>query len=487
MYLEFFGLNEPPFNIAPQTAFFYTGSTRGTTLNALIYAITHDEGIVKVNGDVGSGKTLLCRLLMERLPSHYITIYLSNPSASGDDILHAIIGELGIDVTASRTSALLRTLQETLIKLYCEDRQIVVLIDDAHAMPAETLEQVRMLSNLESNHHKLLHLLLVGQPELNEMLARPDMRQLKERITHNFSLEPLRHEDIAAFLDFRMRAAGYRGVSIFSEATIKLITQASLGLIRRIIILADKSLLAAFAENSRQIGTQHVRSAIRDSQFGDYGISGIARHKLLVGSMAGAFLTALAVTATYSFWPKTGETPPPHPPVAKQASGAIGAPAAAPVKLPPPPVETQAPAPVQSPPPPVATQAPAPAQSPPAVQADANPPAVASSQKYGNLTQARIEATQQWLASVPDDHWFIQLLGSDARQAIGVENYLSRIINLLGADQVRVYVVDKPGQRRLGVIYGDYPTQEAAYAAVQQLPAEIRKANPFPRQVKRLR
>jgi type II secretory pathway predicted ATPase ExeA len=270
MYLDHFGLSEAPFRITPHTDFFFDGANRGATLDALIYAVTHDEGIVKVSGEVGSGKTMLCRVLMERLPETVTIIYLANPSLSRDDILYAISDELRLDVPDSaRNSVVMRSLQEHLIKSFSEGRQVVVLIDEAHAMPVETLEEIRLLSNLETNRNKLLQLVLFGQPELNDILARPDMRQLKERITHNFGLEPLVRDDINHYLDFRMRAAGYRGPSVFSAPALKMIEQSSLGLTRRINILADKSLLAAFSAGSHQIGPKEIKAAIRDCEFSE--------------------------------------------------------------------------------------------------------------------------------------------------------------------------------------------------------------------------
>ena len=270
MYLEHFGLHEPPFRITPHTDFFFDGANRGAMLDALIYAITHDEGIVKISGEVGSGKTMLCRVLMERLPDNITIVYLANPSLSREDILYAIADELHLDIPDNaRASLVLRTLQNHLIQAFSAGRQVVVLIDEAHAMPVETLEQIRLLSNLESNRHKLLQLVLFGQPELNDILARADMRQLKERITHNFGLAPLVRDDIASYLDFRMRAAGYRGPSVFTPAALKMIVQASHGLTRRINILADKALLAAFATGSHQVDAKEAQAAIRDCEFSE--------------------------------------------------------------------------------------------------------------------------------------------------------------------------------------------------------------------------
>ena len=267
MYLDHFGLSEPPFRITPDTDFFFQGANRGATLEALAYAITHDEGIVKVTGEVGSGKTMLCRVLMERLPKNVETIYLANPSLSREEILYAIADELKLGLNASRTTRLMRALLAHLIQLFSEGRRVVVLIDEAHAMPKETLEEIRLLSNLESNRHKLLQMVLFGQPELDQHLNTADMRQLKERITHSFRLEPLVRSDIESYIDFRMRAAGYRGPSVFSPAALRLITEASEGLTRRVNILADKALLAAFADGSHAVTDKEVKRAIADSEF----------------------------------------------------------------------------------------------------------------------------------------------------------------------------------------------------------------------------
>ena len=299
MYLEHFGLHEPPFRITPHTDFFFDGANRGAMLDALIYAITHDEGIVKISGEVGSGKTMLCRVLMERLPDNITIVYLANPSLSREDILYAIADELHLDITDNaRASLVLRTLQNHLIESFSAGRQVVVLIDEAHAMPVETLEQIRLLSNLESNRHKLLQLVLFGQPELNDILARADMRQLKERITHNFELAPLVRNDIASYLDFRMRAAGYRGPSVFTPAALKMIAQTSHGLTRRINILADKALLAAFATNSHQVGAKEAQAAIRDCEFSEATHTNKnLRKKIVVLTLCGLALSTLAAAA----------------------------------------------------------------------------------------------------------------------------------------------------------------------------------------------
>src|SRR5205809_4415019 len=267
MYLDHFGLKEPPFRITPDTDFFFQGANRGATLEALLYAISNDVGIDKSTGEVSSGKTMLCRVLMERLPATHETIYLANPSLSRDEILFAIGDELRLQLENGQTTRILRALQEHLIRLFGEGRRVVVLIDEAHAMPAETLEEIRLLSNLESNRHKLLQIVLFGQSELDEHLDTAGMRQLRERITHSFPLEPLVRSDIENYIDFRMRAAGYRGPKVFNRGALKLIALASQGLTRRVNILADKALLAAFADGTHAVTETEVKKAVRDSEF----------------------------------------------------------------------------------------------------------------------------------------------------------------------------------------------------------------------------
>src|SRR5436190_48346 len=210
---------------------------------------------------------MLCRVLMERLPPQVETIYLATPSLARDEILHAIADDLELRLTPERATVALRELQEHLIRLYGAGRRVVVLIDEAHVMPEETLEQVRLLSNLESNRHKLMQLVLFGQPELDATLAKPSLRQLRDRITHAFRMRPLSAPEVAKYVSFRMRAAGYRGPDVFAPGALAMIARASGGLTRRINILADKSLLAAFTENTHAVGRRQVRAAIADSEF----------------------------------------------------------------------------------------------------------------------------------------------------------------------------------------------------------------------------
>jgi MSHA biogenesis protein MshM len=452
MYLEHFGMREAPFRITPHTEFFFAGANRGATLEALIYAITHDEGIVKVSGEVGSGKTMLCRMLLEKLPAQVETVYLANPSLSRDEIFFAIAEELHAPLPEGRSHLLLRTLQERLLEIYAAGRQVVVLIDEAHAMPAETLEEIRLLSNLESNRHKLLQIVLFGQPELDERLSDMSMRQLKERITHNFSLEPLRRDDIAGYLMFRIRAAGYRGPDLFTPSAIQLISQSSEGLTRRINILADKSLLSAFSEGTHQIDGKQVKAAIRDAQFKPMR-DGQAKPWTWIG-----MATGIAAIAAAAFLLGTH-----HASSEAAATTAITAS--------PPAAVTNTPA---------ASEPVAPPAAEPAATLTADPTVPRS-------LNERLAAGDAWLKKTPDAHYFIQLLNADASRQSEVESFVGSNAKLLDPQQLRVYRSNLSGRDKLGVIYGDYPSREAANAALAQLPEAIRANRPYVRAVSKLR
>src|SRR3954462_9496772 len=300
MYFEFFGLSRPPFKITPDTDVFFEGGNRGAILEALIYAITHGEGIIKVTGEVGSGKTMLCRVLQTRLPPNVETVYLANPSVSPDEILHAIAFEMQLSVPrdASRLEVM-HALNHYLLDRHSEQRQVVVFVEESQGMPTSTLEEIRLLSNLETQHNKLLQIVLFGQPELDENLRQKNIRQLRERITHSFQLLPLDVEQARAYLTFRLRAAGYHGPDLFNNRVIAYMNRACGGLTRRLNLVADKALLGAFAQGTHDVTLDHVRAAVRDSEFSSaalprsrspmiFALSGLALGSIIgIGAYAG--------------------------------------------------------------------------------------------------------------------------------------------------------------------------------------------------------
>jgi MSHA biogenesis protein MshM len=468
MYLDHFGLKEPPFRITPDTDFFFQGANRGATLEALLYAITHDEGIVKVSGEVGSGKTMLCRVLMERLPATVETIYLANPSLSRDEILFAIGDELKLQLEKGQTTRILRALQEHLIRLFGEGRRVVVLIDEAHAMPDETLEEIRLLSNLESNRHKLLQIVLFGQSELDEHLDTAGMRQLRERITQSFQLEPLVRSDIENYIDFRMRAAGYRGPKVFNPRAIKLIASASQGLTRRVNILSDKALLAAYAAGTHAVTQAEARRAVRDTEF--YRAR-TRMQRVWIGATALAAGLALG-------WGTHMLLSSPRPGLAS------GSPPAAP--------STAAEAPGQP------AKATMPLVSSPSLSASADATALERSAEVsaaaqplpperGELARRRFAATQQWLKSAPGDRYAIQLAIVNSKELGQLEDFLLRISGILPIDDLFVYSVKIDGQQHYRVAYGSYASPDQASAAMRGLPPVISAYHPYYRSVERMR
>ncbi len=283
MYLEHFGLDRSPFKITPDTSLFYEGGNRGAALEAVKYAILQGEGIIKVVGEVGSGKTMLCRMLEIKLPNYVEIVYLANPSLSPEKILHVIAAEMKLPVEQTDDKAkVMQQLQEYLLDRHALGRQVVVFIEEAQGMPLETLEEIRLLSNLETEQFKMLQIVLFGQPELDENLAQRQIRQLRERITHHLSLDMFEKKDIQSYLNFRLRAAGYKETDLFNARLAGKIAKYSKGLTRRINIIADKALLAAYSENSQQVKPKHIKMAANDSQYVTTGMPAWSKYLAIV-------------------------------------------------------------------------------------------------------------------------------------------------------------------------------------------------------------
>jgi type II secretory pathway predicted ATPase ExeA len=468
LYLEHFGLDEPPFRITPHTDFFFDGADRGATLEALIYAVLHDEGIVKVSGEVGSGKTMLCRVLMERLPAHVETIYLATPSLARDEILLAIADELRLKLSAERTSVALRELQEHLIGLYAQGRRVVILVDEAHVMPEETLEQVRLLSNLESGRHKMLQIVLFGQPELDATLAKSTLRQLRDRVTHSFRMRPLAPSEVAKYISFRMRAAGYRGPDVFAARSVARLARAAGGLTRRINILADKALLAAFTDGAHAVTSRHVRSAIADSEFAQLA----PRNRTAwyaAAAVAAGILIGIALQWLWAEQP----APPPAPVIAPaQAAPAQAAPAPAPAE-----VLAKEPQPVLQPLPPLQYLGP---EQERRIEGY-------STGRQELLTQ-RVAATREVLERTPDQHYSLEFFISENPDPARMERFLNRAKDMVPLDEVFVIPMAGTGRYRLRVVYGEFASLDDAAAAEKRLPPKYRQAfHPSPRSFAQLR
>ena len=456
MYYAHFGLKEPPFKITPNTEVFFTGGNRGAVLDALIYAISNGEGIVKVVGEVGSGKTMLCRMLQTMLPAQVESIYLANPSVAPEDVLHAIAFELQLKlpVKADRLKVM-QALQTHLLKRHEAGKQVVIFVEEAQGMPLATLEEIRLLSNLETKHDKLLQIVLFGQPELDENLNQTNIRQLRERITHSFNLAPLQVNEIGEYLIFRLRSAGYFGPHLFTPAAIKKLSNAAQGLVRRVNILADKSLLATFADNAYQVTSKHVQAAISDSEFGvEQSKITAKKNKWLmwVGLLALALGLALGFLASH--WQqtqpvaaaKTSEAKPEAKPAVK-----------AEVKL-----ENNA-----------VTASVVQAQPPQGA------PILASSQAANpsdDILSKRLAVTQTWLNSQPPSTVSIQLMG--ASSDVQVKADLEKLGQQIELDNIYVYRTKVNSLPFLTVLYGSFANRFEATQALQKLPLEIQKNRP---------
>ena len=465
MYLEHFGLTEPPFRITPVTVFFFSGANRGEILDALIYSISEVEGIIKVSGEVGSGKTMLCRMLLEKLPKHIEAIYLANPSLSREEMLYAIADGLGLNIEGERVGIIMQNIQNKLEEKARDGKRIVVLVDEAHAMPPDTLEELRLLYNLQVGNAKLLQIVLFGQPELNAKLEQPNMRQLKDRIVHHFHMQPLSRDILESYLMFRMRAAGYHGPNIFSPSALKLIASASSGLMRRVNILADKSLLAAFVEDTHYIEAQHVQAAIRDSELNTAPT--LSDKKLLLGSVV-AVLFLFGMTGWWILHKPQTPLQPSHDKSLTQDKSPTQVTssflAAAPV------VASQPFAALQN-------IAPSPSSSGAANKAEPVPPVSESSNPTAqtSLFEQRLAAGKQLLEQKKTVA-SIQLFYNVEINQERIEGFLRRANGLGKLHEIYLLPAKIGSKDGLRVLYGAYPSIDAAHNAVKDLPARYQEA-----------
>lgn len=267
MYLENFNLNELPFSITPDTSYFMNRAGHQDALNVLLVAIRSGEGFVKVTGEVGVGKTMLCRKLMKSLGQHHRVAYIHNPYIKPDSLLYAIADSLSVPYTEKVSQyTLIKLITNALMKSSREGRQLVICLDEVQAMPVQTLEALRLLTNLETEKQKLLQVILFGQPELDALLNQPSVRQLKQRITFSYRLLPLNRFAMNTYINHRLHIAGYEGKSLFSKKAIERVYRHSQGIPRLINIICHKSLMCAYGEGARSVTHRHVETAIMDME-----------------------------------------------------------------------------------------------------------------------------------------------------------------------------------------------------------------------------
>lgn len=522
MYYEHFGLTQAPFKITPNTDFFFSGGNRGPVLEALIYAITRGEGIVKVTGEVGSGKTMLCNMLQSRLPDLVESVYLANPSVGPEEVLHAIAFELqlGLDRGADRLEVT-HALQDYLVKRHAEGKRVVVFIEESQSMPLPTLEEIRLLSNLETRNDKLLQIVMFGQPELDENLRRTEIRQLRDRIAHSFRLQPLTDEEVREYLMFRMRAAGYRGPDIFSASVVRQIAKASSGLTRRVNLIADKALLAAFSEDTHTVRPRHVQAALRDSEFGHahapWRLSaafGWAALALLAGTAIGAGLQAYletarrakapaavaAATASVSNTPAVAaETRPESPATAQPeiAAGAAALPSMDAAATPDAPSAmdeaSAAEKPSQALPEAASTlpvahtavTAPPMAETSPPLAEPRQTRAASERVESGDVIATRMHATEQWVRSGISDRHSIQLLVAPGEDQL--RKHLKVLLKFIELNEIYMYRSVGRDNSTVNVLYGSFESREQALSELGELPAWLQVNRPYVRPISAVR
>lgn len=268
MYEEHFGLKELPFTITPDTSFFFSRSSHQDALNTLLIAARSGEGFIKVVGEVGTGKTLLCRKFLAALDhKEFLTAYIPNPYLDPMGLLLAIADEFRIRYPQYVSQhQLLKLINRFLLEAYAQKKRVIVCLDESQAMPLDTLESLRLLSNLETERRKLMQVVLFGQPELDVRLAQPSIRQLKQRIAFTCELLPLTLDETEYYIAYRLQVAGCRQPRLFSRESVRRLFRASRGIPRLVNILTHKSLLAAFGEGAHKVSEKHVRLAIADTE-----------------------------------------------------------------------------------------------------------------------------------------------------------------------------------------------------------------------------
>lgn len=505
MYLEHFKLSQHPFRIIPNQDFFYSGANRGAILEALCDAIISGDGIIKIVGEVGTGKTMLCRALETHLPDNIDIFYLPISSLPPDEIIHAIADELGLVPAADHKSTqIIREMHNHLVEKHAQGRQVVLIIDEAQAMPLDSLEEIRLLSNLETSSSKLLKIVLFGQPMLDRHIDQPQTRQLKERISHSFYLPPFDKKEVAAYLNCRMRAAGYSGAPVFSPGAINLIYQVSRGLVRRINVLADKSLLAAYTDKEHAVCDKQVQTAIRNSSYTSPPTFLFAKSALVLFFSAGVLA---AVLWSVGIWPPgilkqqpaaTDLPLQPLPVPAKESSSASSFTENIPrleLQEKPPAPTPQTPVtpekqpsderqPVVAPPTVMkkertgtGSQPPDSKKTPPARTTLANPIREEAEPPQQKPLQSRLDASRDSINKQIGSNLTIQLMAVSPE---AVDSELARIQKLVGVEPEQLFIYGALSDNKLliTVSLGVFPSTVEALAAFNKLPALYRQNKP---------
>ncbi|MGB9990979.1 AAA family ATPase [Massilia sp. SM-13] len=308
MYTQFFNLKQSPFSIAPDPRYLFMSERHREALAHLLYGVGSGGGFVLLTGEIGAGKTTVCRCFMEQIPENCKLAYIFNPKLTVEELLLTICGEFGVDLPAqgvvsvkTYTDAINRYLLES----HAAGKNNVLVIDEAQNLSADVLEQLRLLTNLETSERKLLQIILIGQPELRDMLARPELEQLAQRVIARYHLGSLTVDETGQYIAHRLAVAGAAGLAPFSAPVVALVHQLTKGVPRRINLLCDRALLGAYVENRQQVTKQIVRKAADEVFAGERASPSAQRQWQFVaaGVLAGAVLTG---AAAWQLMPRAG-------------------------------------------------------------------------------------------------------------------------------------------------------------------------------------
>lgn len=501
MYQAHFKLNEMPFQLVPDTRLFFGGGYRGDVLTGLQYAIMNGDGIIKVVGEVGSGKTMLCRMLEKQLPESVDVVYIANPSISPDNILNTIAFELQLTQQPCSKLEVMQLLQGWLLKRHAAGRRVVLFIEEAQGMPLATLEEVRLLCNLETEQDKLLQIVLFGQPELDANLTEPSIRQLRERVAHHFYLTPFDAKATHAYLNYRMQMAGYQGAALFSRRHANLLHRYSQGLVRRINLLADKSLLAAYAGGSHRIRNQYIRMAAKDSQF--TAVKGAwSPWSQRLGALSAGLLLALFGLYSWPWLSKYLSQPSDNTMLAKasniKTTSAVQSVIAEVNQIPKTDndseervlvsqIEEENPIVFE----PLVTKT-VNADKPenfvletvePEIKQQTVKDTIVDDIETNELTwiEHAKNANQQWLDKKNNTTRAIQIMSLSKTNIEQVENFLVELNDYseLDSTKIKLYESVIKGKPVLNILYGEYPNRKLAFAAMAALPERLKRQGPF--------
>lgn len=264
MYLEYYGLTEAPFDITPNPRFLFYSAKHREAFNHLLYGIRERKGFVQLTGEVGAGKTTLCRAVLERLDARFSTALILNPVMSADELMKGIATEFGLNVRGFDRLDTIAALNNFLLHQVEHDKDTVLIIDESQDLTDDLIEQVRLLSNLETDNRKLLQIVLLGQPELRDRLNNPKLRQLRQRITVRYHLAPLNRFEVNQYVQHRLEISGANGRPYFTRPALWRVYRYSRGIPRLVNAICDKALLAGFVQHTDRINFRMIGRAIRE-------------------------------------------------------------------------------------------------------------------------------------------------------------------------------------------------------------------------------